>query len=119
MDNLIENRTKLQQHFSLEIILTPENIVVSSEDEKFLERLQNVLDEYLTYHEFSAEIFSKEMGVSRIQLHRKLKALIGQSSTEFIRSKRLRLASALLKSDKISISEIGYTIGFSDPSYST
>ena len=52
-----------------------------------------------------------------MQLHRKLKALTGQSTTEFIRSQRLKLAIKLLKENKISISEIGYTVGFNDPSY--
>ncbi|WP_157429262.1 hybrid sensor histidine kinase/response regulator transcription factor [Aequorivita sublithincola] len=119
VDNLIENRRKLQQRFAQEVILAPKDIAVSSEDEKFLERLQKVLDEYLTNPDFSAETFAAEMAVSRMQLHRKLKALTGQTTTEFIRSQRLRLASKLLKVDKISISEVGYAVGFNDPSYFT
>lgn len=119
VDNLIENRRKLQQRFAQEVILTPKDIAISSEDEKFLERLQKVLDEKLTNSDFSAEKFSSQMAVSRMQLYRKLKALTGQSSTEFIRSQRLKLALTLLKTNKISISEVGYTVGFSDPSYFT
>ncbi|MCB0466802.1 MAG: response regulator [Aequorivita sp.] len=119
VDNLIENRRKLQQRFAQEVVLKAKDIAISSEDEKFLEKLQKVLDDHLTKPDFSAEIFSETMGVSRMQLYRKLKALTGQSSTEFIRSQRLKLASSLLKSNKISISEIGYTVGFNDPSYFT
>jgi len=119
VDNLIENRRKLQQRFAQEAILIAKDIAISSEDEKFLERLQKVLDDHLTEPDFSAETFSAAMGVSRMQLYRKLKALTGQSSTEFIRSQRLKLAAALLKTNKISISEIGYTVGFNDPSYFT
>ncbi|MDC7999663.1 response regulator [Aequorivita todarodis] len=119
VDNLIENRRKLQQRFAQEVILTPKDIAVSSEDEKFLEKLQKVLDDHLTNADFSADAFSAAMGVSRMQLYRKLKALTGQSSTEFLRSQRLKLAATLLKTNKISISEIGYTVGFNDPSYFT
>ena len=57
------------------------------------------------------------MGVSRMQLHRKLKALTGYSTSEFIRNQRLKLAKQLIEQDKISISEVGYTVGFNDPSY--
>ncbi len=117
--NLIENRRKLQSRFAQEVLLHPKDIAISSADELFLERLQKVMDQYLTNPDFSAEQFSKEMGVSRMQLHRKLKAITGQSTSEFLRSQRLKLAVTLLKENKATISEIGYTVGFNDPSYFT
>ncbi len=118
-ENLIENRRKLQQRFAQEVVLMPKDISVSSADEQFMERLQKVLDENITNSNFSIEDFGGEMGVSRMQLHRKLKALTGQSATEFLRTQRLKLALKLLKEKKISISEVGYTVGFNDPSYFT
>jgi YesN/AraC family two-component response regulator len=117
--NLIENRRKLQSRFAQEVLIRPKDISISSADEQFLERLQKVMDQHLTQTDFSAERFSKEMGVSRMQLHRKLKAITGQSTSEFIRSQRLKLAYNLLKDKKANISEIGYTVGFNDPSYFT
>ncbi|QIE60306.1 response regulator [Rasiella rasia] len=117
--NLIENRTKVQARFSKEVILTPKEISVSSADEKFLEKLQLVLDDKLTDSEFTSAAFCEAVGISRMQLHRKLKALTGQSTTEFIKSQRLKMAVQLLKKNKLSISEIGYTVGFNDPSYFT
>jgi len=119
VSNLLETRRSLQQRFAQEVILIPKDISISSADEKFIERLQTVFDKQLTNPQFTAELFGKEMGVSRMQLHRKLKALTGQSTTEFIRSQRLKLATQLLKENKISISEVGYTVGFNDPSYFT
>ena len=119
VSNLIENRRKLQSRFSQEVLLRPKEISISSADEQFLERLQKVMDENLTQPDFSADRFSKEMGVSRMQLHRKLKAITGQSTSEFLRSQRLKLAYNLLKEKKANISEIGYTVGFNDPSYFT
>lgn len=118
-ENLIENRRKLQQRFSQEVILMPKDISVSSADEQFLERLQKVLDKNITDSDFTIEEFGSEMGVSRMQLHRKLKALTGQSASEFMRTQRLKLALKLLQEKKISISEVGYTVGFNDPSYFT
>lgn len=115
--NLLENRRKLQERFSQDVILTPKEISITSADELFLERLQKVLDEHLTNSEFSASVFCEAMGVSRMQLHRKMKALTGYSTTEFIRNQRLKLAKQLIEQDKISISEVGYTVGFNDPSY--
>ena len=117
--NLIENRRKLQKRFAQEVILKPKEIAISNADEEFLEALQKVLDEYLTQSDFSAETFSKKMHVSRMQLHRKLKALTGQSTSEFLRSQRLKLAITLLQSNKAPISEIAYAVGFNDPSYFT
>lgn len=119
VSNLLENRRKLQSRFAQEVLLRPKDIAISSADEQFLERLQKVMDEHLTNPEFTAELFSREMGVSRMQLHRKLKAITGQSTSEFLRSQRLKLALSLLKDNKASISEIGYTVGFNDPSYFT
>ncbi len=115
--NLLDNRRKLQERFSQDIILTPKEIAITSADEQFLERLQKVLNEELTNSDFSATAFCEAMGVSRMQLHRKLKALTGYSTTEFIRNQRLKLSKQLIEKDKISISEVGYTVGFNDPSY--
>ena len=115
--NLLENRRILQERFSQDVILTPKQIAITSTDEVFLERLQKVLDEQLTNSAFSASVFCEAMAVSRMQLHRKLKALTGYSTTEFIRNQRLKLAKQLIEHDKISISEVGYSVGFNDPSY--
>lgn len=119
VENLLENRRKLQQRFSQEVVLTSKKIDVSSAEEQFLERLQTVFDHNITDPGFTSENFGSEMGISRMQLHRKLKALTGQSASEFLRSQRLRLAIHLLEENKISISEVGYSVGFNDPSYFT
>ena len=75
------------------------------------------MDDHLTDPGFTAEDFSREMGMSRMQLHRKLKALTGLSTTEFIRSERLKLAAVLLKNMDANISEVGYSVGFNDIPY--
>ena len=117
VEKLIENRKKLQERYSQEVILRPKDVAISSIDEQFLERLQKVLDKNLLESSFKIEDFSKAVGMSRMQLHRKLKALTGLSATEFIRSQRLKLAAQLLKKSEINVSQVGYSVGFNDHAY--
>jgi YesN/AraC family two-component response regulator len=115
--SLIALRKKLQSRYSQEVILRPKDIAITSVDERFLEKVQAVLDEKLVDGSFSTEAFSKAVHMSRMQLHRKLKALTGLSATEFVRSQRLKLATQLLRESNGNISEVGYSVGFNDPAY--
>lgn len=117
--NLQESRRILQERFSQEIVLLPKDIATNSIDEKFLENLQDVMDQQLVESDFNTEAFAKAVGMSRMQLHRKLKALTGLSATEFIRNQRLKLAAQLLKKSEINVSQVGYTVGFNNHSYFT
>ncbi|WGK63889.1 hybrid sensor histidine kinase/response regulator transcription factor [Croceiramulus getboli] len=119
IENLLTTRKKLQNRFRQEVILTPKEISISSYDERFLESLQQVLDEHLVASDFNAEAFAEALHMSRMQLHRKLKALTGQTTSEFIRNQRLKLAVSLLENSDLNISEIGYQVGFNDHSYFT
>jgi len=117
--HLIASRKALRDRYSQEIILKPKDIAITNLDELFLERVQNVLDNKLTESAFSIQEFSEAVGMSRMQLHRKLKALTGLSASEFIRSQRLKLAASLLQNSDANVSEIGYQVGFNDHSYFT
>jgi signal transduction histidine kinase/DNA-binding response OmpR family regulator len=119
VEKLIENRRLLQQRYSQELILLPKDISVTNIDEQFLEKVQTILDDNLLESSFSVTDFSKAAGMSRMQLHRKLKALTGLTTTEFIRSQRLKLAAKLLQASDINISQVGYSVGFNDHSYFT
>lgn len=117
VSKLIESRKTLQKRYSQEVILRPKDIAITSVDEKFLERLQIVMDDKLIESSFNIEEFSQAVNMSRMQLHRKLKALTGLSASGFIRSQRLKLAVQLLKNSDVNISQIGYSVGFNDPAY--
>lgn len=119
VDKLIASRKALRNHYSQEVILKPKDIAITNLDEQFLNRVQDVLDSKLTESSFSIQEFSDAVGLSRMQLHRKLKALTGLSASEFVRSQRLKLAAALLEKSDINVSQIGYQVGFNDPSYFT
>lgn len=113
----IQERKKLQERYSQELILNPTEVVINSVDEKFIAKLETVLETAIPNSEFNAETFAEEMHISRMQLHRKLKSLFGVSATEFIRNERLKLAADLLKNEKLSVSEIAYNVGFNDVGY--
>lgn len=114
---LLNERKKLHDRYSQELILKPTDIVINSADEKFLEKLQVVLDKELSNSDFSADDFASFMGMSRMQLHRKLKSLLGVSTTEFLRKERIKMAATLLKKANVTIAEIAYAVGFNDVSY--
>jgi signal transduction histidine kinase/ligand-binding sensor domain-containing protein/DNA-binding response OmpR family regulator len=113
---LIENRQQLQKHFSKDFTIHPDLPITSTETD-FLKRLKVVLDEKITDPDFTSEAFSEAMVMSRTQLHRKLKAIIGMTTSEFIRTQRLKLAIDLLKKSDATVSEIAYQVGFNSPSY--
>ncbi len=117
--NLLDTRRKLQERFSQEVALIPKDMAVNSVDERFLDNLKEVVDTQIIESDFTTESFAKALGMSRMQLHRKLKALTGLSSTEFIRSQRLKLAAQLLKKSEINVSQVGYAVGFNNHSYFT
>lgn len=115
--NLILQREKLREHFSRTVILKPRSIALTSPDEIFLEKVMSIIENHLGNSEFTVEDFQKEIGMSRMQLHRKLKALTGHSASEFMRIQRLVRASEMLSQGYINISEVCYQTGFSSLSY--
>ncbi|HET8753833.1 MAG TPA: ATP-binding protein [Salinimicrobium sp.] len=115
--NLIRSRRELRERYNKELILRPDDVYVSSIDEKFLKKVKQVVEEYLGDETFNMEKLGEGVGMSRSQIHRKLHALTDQSATQFIRSYRLNRAIDLVRQNAASISEIAYTVGFGDPSY--
>lgn len=114
---LIAERKKLHTRYSQELVLRPVDIVINSVEEKFIEKLQLILNKELANSEFSSDDFAASIGMSRMQLHRKLKSLLGVSTSEFLRNERLKASTELLKKGKANISEIAYSVGFNDVSY--
>ena len=101
------------------MVLKPVNIVINSIDEKFLHKLQGILYTELSNADFTVDEFANQFAMSRMQLHRKLKTLLGVSASEFLRNERLKTASILLKKGNGNISEIAYSVGFNNISYFT
>ncbi len=119
--NLINLRRKLQQKYSSDKIVTTmgELKKVSGLDEKFMKKAMEVIEKHISEETFSIEDFGKEVGMSRMQIHRKLKALTGKSASHYIRSVKLFKAKEMIGKHETTISEIAYSLGFSSPAYFT
>ncbi len=117
IQNLIRTRKALQLRYGQELVLKPKNIVVSAADEVFLTKIQAILDSHLSEPTFNAAEFSKKAHMSRMQLHRKLLAFTGLTTTAFLRSQRLKQAQQLLHDSDSTINEVAYAVGFGTPSY--
>ncbi|TMU56063.1 response regulator [Flagellimonas algicola] len=117
IDKLIATRTAIQEKFGNQPFFKAKNIELTHVDTELLNRIQHILDTELTNPEFNTQTFAEQVGLSRMHLHRKLKALTGLSTTEFIRSQRLKLAAQLLEEGHSSIAEVAYATGFNQPAY--
>src|SRR5690606_30168788 len=106
-----------RERYSKELVLKPTDVVISSVDEKFIQRLEQILEKELSNSEYTIDDFAKEVGMSRMQLHRKLKTLFGVSATEFMRNERLKAAAERIKKGGTNVSEVAYAVGFTDMSY--
>ena len=72
-----------------------------------------VVNEHLSDSDFNIEVLTSEVGISRTQLHRKMKEMTGLPVTEFIRNIRLEQAARLLKEQKVNVTQVAYSVGFS------
>ncbi|MBT8291798.1 MAG: helix-turn-helix domain-containing protein [Eudoraea sp.] len=88
-----------------------------SMDQVFITKLTELLEENLANEHFGVQQLAKEVGLSRSQLHRKLKAIVGKSASRFIRQYRLMKAKEMLADNVATVSEIAYRVGFSSPTY--
>jgi len=115
--NLVKSRKRLKERFSHEIYLQPRNVVITSEQERFLQRVFEVIDTHLNDSDFSVSRLSYEIGLSRVQLYRKIKTLTELTPNDLIKNFRLKRAAQLLKESQLTVFEITYQTGFKDPSY--
>jgi signal transduction histidine kinase/DNA-binding response OmpR family regulator len=115
--NLIDIRKTLREKYQEEMIIKPLNMVIQNQSRRFTDVLKNVLENHITQPDFSVDKFCEVAAMSRTQLHRKLTATTGMSTTEFIRVHRLKIASELLENPEVSISEACYSSGFNNTSY--
>ncbi len=86
-------------------------------DKDFLNKIQQIILKHLEDENLNVEVLAFEIGLSRSQLFRKVKALTGKSANQFIREIRLKEAAKFIRKDEFTVSEIAYRVGFSSPSY--
>lgn len=115
--NLIETRNNLWQHFkSMDMFLVNEMDINSFED-KFLQEVFQIIKDHMDNENFKVDDIANKVGFSRSQLHRKLKALLDKSANQLIVEIRMNEAYRLLKNKADSVSQVAYSVGYSNLSY--
>ena len=114
--NLIDNRSNLRRYFTDNHIAVHTNDVTDT-DRQFIEHFRVLVEQNIENAEFNIEDMGKEVGMSIVQLYRKVKALTGLAPKEYLRISRLKYADHLLATTKLNINEIAYKCGFSSPNY--
>lgn len=123
MSRVFNHVTCSAQALIMEIKITfninPAEAQIKNMDKQFLQRALQIIEKNIDETSFNTAEFSKKLGISRVHLHRKLKALTNQSASKFIRSIRLKSAAYMLKECAGSVSEVAYNTGFNNLSYFT
>ncbi|WP_116105239.1 two-component regulator propeller domain-containing protein [Lewinella sp. IMCC34191] len=117
IDNLIRTRRRLRRLFGKQATPVPETAAVNPVDQQFLQSVYDVLERNYTRPEFSQQQLAEELFISRSLLYKKLKSLTDRSVTDFVNFFKLEKARRLLAGDGLTIAEIAYQTGFSDPKY--
>ena len=117
--NLLEQRSSLKEKFGKDVKFIPENITPNKADQEFLNNAINIVEKYIWDSAFDSDNFANQIFLSRSQLHRKIIAITGQSTGEFIRTIRLKKAAGLIMEKKLSVTQIALEVGFNSPSHFT
>jgi DNA-binding response OmpR family regulator len=115
--NLIDQRRKLRERFARESNFMIDEIAHTSTDQKFINRVMDIISQNISESKFNIENLSEKAGISRMHLHRKILGLFGQTPGAFLRTIRLKRGAVLLKEKTGNISEISYEVGFESPAY--
>lgn len=117
IDNLLENRRKMQEAFKNSPELAFKSITHSKADEEFLQKLIGIIHDNLDEPDLNIDKLAEEMALSRSTLYRKVKNVSELSPNDFILLIRLKKAAELIKQKQYQINEIAYMVGFSSPNY--
>ncbi len=117
VNNLVEQRKRWRARFSNVVTFKPKEMAVTSVDEIFLNRVASVIEENMDEELFGVPELAQAVGLSRSQLHRKLKALSDKSPSQIIREMRLQRAKELLEKDAGNASEVAFMVGFNSLAY--
>ena len=119
IDNLVDNVRRIRGKYSgaqgqkAKI----EQIQVKGNNDALMERVMNYMNEHLADQDLNVEKLTTDVGISRAQLHRKLKEIAGVSAGEFIRNLRLEQAARLIEEGQINITQVAYSVGFNNQTH--
>lgn len=115
--SLLRNRAVLREHFISELPSESRSNSSNKLDRKFISEFTSLIESNLANEDLSVDDIYKGLGISKIQLYRKTKALLGFSVNDYILSVRLQKAKYLLMNEDLTISEVAYKVGFSSQAY--
>ncbi|WP_435181414.1 substrate-binding domain-containing protein [Cellulophaga omnivescoria] len=115
--SLLYNREKLRYYYLNNIHKINPHEKFDVTDQEFILKMNSIVEENIDNSDFSVESMAETLNISRVQLYRKTKAIIGISISDYILNFRLTKAKNLLKNSNMSISQIAYAVGFSSPNY--
>ena len=115
--SLLKNRTILREHYTSELPSESRSNNSNKLDRKFISEFTSIIEANLSNEDFSVDDIYKGLGISKIQLYRKTKALLGFNVNDYILTVRLQKAKYLLNNEDLSISEIAYKVGFASQAY--
>ncbi|MBN1182779.1 MAG: response regulator [Bacteroidales bacterium] len=117
INNLISQRERTKKFYQKNFKIEPGTIGITSLDEKLMDKALKIVEVNISDTDFSVEKLSNELGFSRVHLYKKMLSITGKTPVEFIRLVRLKRAAQLLKESQLTVSEIAYQVGFTDPRY--
>lgn len=117
IQSLLSNRASLKEHFTADISSKLKTQTLGKIDRKFVNDFTAIVENNLSNENFTVEDICKEMGISRVQVYRKVKALMSINANDYILNTRLQKAKYYLQHEELSISEVSYKVGFSSPAY--
>ncbi len=117
IQNLIMQREKFHRAFPKQLDVKASELNITPLDEKFIQNAVKCVEDNVSKADFSVEDMSRELGISRAHLYKKIIALTGKSPLEFIRTIRLQQAAQLLEKSQLTVAEIAYQVGFNNPKY--
>ena len=115
--NLLKNRAVLREHYTSELPTETRSNSSNKIDRKFITEFTAIVENNISNEDFSVDDICRKIGISRVQLYRKVKALIGYNVNDYILTVRLKKAKFLLTNEDLSISEVAFKVGFSSQAY--
>lgn len=117
ISSLLFNREKLRYYYTNNIYRIEHESKFGNQEQSFITKMNDIINLNVENPKFSVEDLAEKLNVSRVQLYRKVKAIIGINISDHINNVKLEKAAELLKSNTMNISEIAYSLGFSSPNY--
>jgi signal transduction histidine kinase/DNA-binding response OmpR family regulator len=117
INNILTSRQRMRQVFKSKLQIEPNDIAVTSLDEQLMHKVLGLVEKNMANADYTIELMSHDLGMSRTLLYKKILALTGKPPLEFLRLLRLKRAAVLLSKSQLNVSEIAFQVGFNDPKY--